>query len=255
MKKYINIFLVLIFGLTALNFFGQGNFMYPYYPDDFTKRSDWKYGISAFAGQEAGSNTFTNEFFNTINNSEFISEDLINSQIDNMSGSALSGQITSIGLSAVINSKNKPGDKYIHFGFENQHYLDTWLDEDLVKLVMLGNKPFAGQTLSFDDSRYYNIYFNQIKAGMGHIFGSADANHRFTWSLGFNTGQNYDYIEVKNSSLYTHPDGDYLDITALAETKLSDTVWAEVYQINGLGLLRMWNIHILKQKTSISILR
>jgi len=231
----LKILFTLILGIFLLNSFGQGNHMNPYFPDDFTKRSDWKFGITVYGSQEAGSNSFTNEFFNTINNSEFISEDLIDSQIDNMSGSILSGQISSIGFDALLNSKNKPGDQYIHFGFEHQHFLDTYLDQDLVKLVMKGNKPFAGETLYFDDSKYYNVYFNRIKGGMGHIFGSADAYHRVTWSLGFNVGQNFDFINVENSSLYTDPQGDYLDITAIAETKLSDTVWAEVYQINGLG--------------------
>ena len=236
MKKQINIFIVLIFCLASVTLFGQSNYTYQYFPDDLIKRSDWKFRITAFGSQEAGSNAFTNEFFSVINKSEFIDKDLINSQIDNMSGSVLSGQITSIGFNAMINSKNKPGEKFFHIGYEYQNYLDTYLDQDLVKLIMLGNKPFAGQTLNFSDSKYYNIYFNQIKGGMGHIIGSADANHRFTWSLGFNAGQNYDYIEVQNSSLYTHSEGDYLDITALAETKLSDTVWAEVYQINGMGV-------------------
>ncbi len=208
----------------------------PYYPSEITPATDWKYQFSAFAQQDANSNTFTNEFFNEINRSGSINKSLINKQVENMTGKILSGQITSIGLNALINSKKIPGKRYFIVGFEYQHFLDSYIDEDLVKLLLLGNKPFAGQTIQIPGSSYYNNYFNQLKGGMGFRIEKSEFVQHISWTVGINAGQNYDYIEVKNSSVYTHPDGDYLDIAINANTKISDTVWAEVYQVNGLGL-------------------
>ncbi|MCD4731393.1 MAG: hypothetical protein K8R74_12380 [Bacteroidales bacterium] len=208
----------------------------PYYPAEITPKTDWKYQFSVFAQQDANSNTFTNEFFNEINRSGSIDKSLINKQVENMSGKILSGQITSYGLNALINSKKMSGKRYFIIGFEHQHFLDSYIDEDLVKLLLLGNKPFAGETIQIPDSRYYNNYFNQLKGGMGFRMEKGETVQHFAFTIGINAGQNYDFIEVKNSSIYTHPDGDYLDITVNANTKISDTVWAEVYQVNGLGL-------------------
>jgi hypothetical protein len=208
----------------------------PYYPSEITPTTDWKYQFSAFAQQDANSNTFTNEFFNEINRSGYIDKSLINKQVENMTGKILSGQITSIGLNALINSKKIPGKRYFIVGFEYQHFLDSYIDEDLVKLLLLGNKPFAGQTIQIPGSRYYNNYFNQLKGGIGFRIEKGEYVQHLAFSVGINAGQNYDFIEVRNSSVYTHPDGDYLDIAINANTKISDTVWAEVYQVNGLGL-------------------
>ena len=102
---------ILIFLLMATISFGQLRNNNTYYPKEISS-AEWKYQISAFAQQDANSNTFTNEFFNEVNNSGFISDDLIDKQIKNMSGKILSGQITSIGLNALINSKKQAGKKY-----------------------------------------------------------------------------------------------------------------------------------------------
>lgn len=233
MKKvlYITIF-ILIANVSV----GQLRNNNPYYPKELVTTTDWKYQLSVFAQQDANSNTFTNEFFNEINKSGFISSDLVDKQVENMSGKILSGQITSIGLNALINSKKTNGKRYYIIGFEHQHFLDSYIDEDLAKLLLQGNKPFAGQTIQIPESRYYNNYFNQLKGGMGFRKGSGEAIQQFAFTIGINAGQNFDFIEVNNSSIYTDPDGDYLDIAVNANTKISDTVWAEVYQVNGMGL-------------------
>lgn len=232
MNKFLYILIFLLLVKVSFGQIGNNN---PYFPKEIGS-SDWKYQISAFAQQDANSNTFTNEFFNEVNKSGYISSDLIDKQIENMSGKILSGQITSIGLNALINSKKLAGKRYFIVGYEHQHFLDSYLDEDLVKLLLKGNKQFAGESIQIPASRYYNNYFNQLKGGVGFRMENGEAVQHFAFTLGFATGQNYDFVEVKNSSIYTHPDGDYLDIAVNANTKVSDTVWAEVYQVNGLGL-------------------
>lgn len=227
---------IIIFILIANVSVGQILNNNPYYPKEIVQPTDWKFQFSAFAQQDANSNTFTNEFFNEINKSGFINNDLVDKQVENMSGKILSGQITSIGLNVLINSKKMAGKRYYIFGFEHQHFLDSYIDDDLAKLLLQGNKQFAGETIQIPDSRYYNNYFNQLKGGIGFRIAKGETIQHFAFTLGITTGQNYDYIEVNNSSIYTHPDGDYLDIAVNAHTKISDTVWAEVFQVNGWGL-------------------
>ncbi|MCD4663928.1 MAG: hypothetical protein K8R68_01580, partial [Bacteroidales bacterium] len=233
MNRVLYIFIFILMVKVSIGQLRNNN---PYYPKEIAQPADWKFQLSAFAQQDANSNTFTNEFFNEINQSGFINSSLIDKQLENMSGKILSGQITSIGLNALINSKKTAGKRYFIVGFEHQHFLDTYFDEDLARLLLQGNKQFAGQTIQIPDSRYYNNYFNQLKGGAGFRIEKGETIQHIAFTVGINTGQNYDFVEVKNSSVYTHPDGDYLDIAVNANTKISDTVWAEVYQVNGLGL-------------------
>ena len=232
-KKIFNIIIITFLILPA---FSQIQFYYPYYPDDNPDTLSWNWEISAFGKESSNSSAFTNDFFSVINKSQHLDADLINKQIEQLDDHVITGQIRNIGIEAIFNSEKDNGKKYFYFGIEHQHYLDTYLDKDLVNLLLLGNKPFAGKICKVPGSEYYGIYFNQIKGGVGYRFKSPELRHCLTWDLALNIGQNYDFIKVRNSSLYTHPDGDYLEIETSLETKLSDTVWAEVYQMNGLGL-------------------
>jgi hypothetical protein len=207
-----------------------------YFPKEIVNSSDWKYQFSAFANQDANSNTFTNAFFSAINKSGFIPKSLIDQQVESISGKVISGTISEIGLNVFINSKKSMGKRFYSIGFEHHHFLDTWLDGSLVKLLLLGNKPFAGETLQIPHSYYYSNYFNQLKAGMGYRFQKAGTVQKISWSLGFTTGQNYESIEIVNSSIYTHPTGDLIELAIQGNTKNSDTVWADFYQVNGIGL-------------------
>jgi hypothetical protein len=232
MKKVFGIW---IFLLASSFLFGQMDMQYPYFPLHNNESPDWKVQFTPFFRQQASSNTFTNEFFNLINQSQYLENQMIDRQIAGMSGSSLSGQITKMGIGIKINNKNNAGKSHFNLVIENQHYLDAMLDDDMIKLLMKGNKPFAGETLKASQSSYYNIYFNQIKLGMGHKLGKGETLQQFSWLVGFNLGQNYNRIEIENSTFYTHPQGDYLDITASLKTRLSDTVWAEIYNVNGYG--------------------
>ncbi|MBN2173907.1 MAG: hypothetical protein JW731_07240 [Bacteroidales bacterium] len=239
---------ILLFTILVKFSAGQTGFSNPYFPSEPKGPGEWKLQLSGYASQESNSNSLDNQFFNTINRSGFIEKDVIETQIDHISDKALSGQISNLGAGIFINSAKKPGKIYYYAGFDHDHYLDTYIDKDLVQLLLLGNKPFAGQTLEMPATKYYNIYFNQVKGGVGFGFGNDDARHDLLVKVGINSGQNYDYVELNNSSVYTHPEGDFLDITANVINQASDTVWATVFDINGMGVSTDISYSFLKKE-------
>jgi hypothetical protein len=200
------------------------------------EKQDWKWKAMGFWNEAVNSSAFTNDFVNAIDKSRFLDDQLIATQLDNTGDKVLTGQIRNMGGRFYMNSNKKPGKQYLFFGIEHQHFLDTYIDEDLPALLLRGNKPYAGKTLEVPGSEYYSIYFNQISGGMGFSFGKEEAKQQLEFGLSFNLGQNYDFIDMDNSTFYTDPDGDYLDVSISARTKLSDTVWAEFYQVKGIGL-------------------
>ena len=220
------LFLLLING----SLFAQQTDVSPYFPSQI-QNEDWKIRVDLFASEDDNSNAFTNEFIKNIRDSRYLSNDLINEQVDHLSAPALSGSIRSIGGGFTVKSS-----KFSYYiGLEHQHFLDTYIDEDLIKLLLKGNKPFVGETLQVPGSAYSSMYFNQVKGGIIKAIEKGEGIHTLSGKLALNLGQNYDHLKIENSTFYTQPDGDYLEAVISADTKLSDTVWAEVYEVLGIG--------------------
>ena len=233
MNRLLYIFLISFLANVS---FAQVEMQSPYFPDTREDNTDWKWKAVANWNEAVNSNAFSNDFVKAIDKSRFLDDQLIDDQLANMGDKTHAGQIRSIGGRFYLNSNKKPGKQYLFFGIEHQHFLDTYLDKDLLALFLKGNKPFAGETLTAPNSKFYNIYFNQLSGGMGYKFGNEDVKQQLQWGVAFNIGQNYDYITLENAVFYTDPDGEYLDVALSAEIKLSDTVWAEFYEVKGIGL-------------------
>ncbi|MEZ5082101.1 MAG: DUF5723 family protein [Bacteroidales bacterium] len=221
----------LIFSLFVTRIlFAQQADVNAYFPSQI-QNDDWKIRLDLFASEDDNSNVFTNNFIKDIRNSNYLSKDLINEQIENIDGPAMSGSIRSIGGGITVNAQ-----KFNYYiGFEHQHFLDSYIDEDLIKLLLTGNKPYAGKTLQVPGSIYSSMYFNQIQGGIDKSIEKGGGVHSLSGQLALNLGQNYDFVNIENSSFYTQPDGDFLEVIVSAVTKLSDTVWAEVYEVRGYG--------------------
>ncbi len=245
MRKLIMI-VTLVWGISTVQ--AQMPAWAPYFPQSGLPLN-WKYNLEAFYSDDANSNNFTNDFFGAINRSEYLTDELRDQQIANLDGQTLTGRYRQSGLNAWFNSNRKPGKMFFYAGVDFQQVLDSRLDPDLVSLLLKGNKPFAGQTLSVNNSEYLNLYFNRIKGGAGFQFGTGDVQHDFSAILAFTAGQNYDRVKLTSSSFYTHPDGDYLDVVIRAENKAADTVWGKVYDLNGIGISTDLHYAIRKEKS------
>jgi len=222
--------LILIVIMGRLSFAQQAE-LNPYFPSQ-VRQTDWKTRVDIWGSEDSRSNSFTNNFFNDVTSSGYLDPGLKNEQIDKLHGDVLTGTLRSVGGGVFMNSKKV----FYYIGVEHQHILDSRIDDNLIKLLLLGNKPFAGSTLNIGNSNYTSIYINRLLGGVGYALQQENKTHTFFGKLGFTSGQNYDNINVDHASLYTHPDGDFLDMTVNASTKLSDTVWADLFDINGLGL-------------------
>lgn len=204
--------------------------LYPYFPSSFEK-DNWKGRVDVFASERSGSDSFTNAFFDEITKSGYLSPEMKNEQIQKFNGDILTATQRSVGGGAYFKSKKV----FYYVGVEHQYVLDTRINENVAKLLLLGNEPFAGETLQIGSSDYTSIYFNRLMGGVGYELDKGEMKHTFFGKIGFASGQNYEEIKLHESSFYTHPDGDYLDVAVAAETRIGDTVWAAVFDINGLG--------------------
>jgi len=240
------IYILLILVLTTSSINAQQPNYNPYFPVDMSSK-DWNFATHVYYDNHNNSNSLSNEFSFALNNSEYIDKDLKDRQMSEIDGAVLANRTFKAAAGVWLNSK-KQNNIFYYFGIDGQQVLDGSVDENLVGLALYGNKPYAGEKLDISNTEYMSIYFNRIKLGMGKTFGEGNIKHTFSGILGITAGQNYDYLNVQNASFYTHPDGDYLDMHVQAETQLGDTVWGDIFAINGLGASLDLHYSLQKEK-------
>jgi len=206
----------------------------PYFPVDKSK-TDWGMAAHVFYNNHNNSNSLSNEFTSAYNQSQYISPELKERQMNELNGAVLVGRTYRGSMGLWLKNKEKQHAPFFYFGVDFQEVLDGQVDEDFVGLVLYGNKRYAGQELNISHSEYTNTYFNRIKLGMGKTFEKGEIVHSLTGTIGLTFGQNFDYFNVSNATLFTQTDGEYLDMAIQAETKLGDTVWGNIFTVNGLG--------------------
>jgi len=129
---------------------------HPYFPQKINA-DEWKFATHAFYNNHNNSNSLTNEFSLSLNNSEFISDEMKDQQINLLDGPVLVGRNSSAGFGAWLN--NQHNHFFYYIGLDAQQVLDGQVNPNLVGLVFYGNKPYAGEQLDVSNTEYYNIYF------------------------------------------------------------------------------------------------
>jgi hypothetical protein len=225
---------LLIFVCFSFVAFGQQYLYYTYFPTDLNNQ-DWKITSHEFYNTHNNSNYLTNEFAKAIDKSSYLSEEFKKKQIDLLKGSTKAGRTSALGYGIWLKKKDQPNKPFYYMGFDLQQVLDAAIDPNLIKILLNGNSPYAGEELSISNSNYLNVYFNRLKFGMGKTFIKGDYKHTLSGIIGFTVGQNYNHTEVTQGSFYTETNGDYLNIDIQAQMQMSDSAWGTIFSVNGLG--------------------
>lgn len=230
-RKHLFIFLIFIISAgLSINSIAQESLYYNYYPTDINK-TEWKLGGHLFYQNHNNSDQLTNEFAEALNNSEYLSHDFKMKQLAELNGSSYLNRLSKGAVGFWLRKEKLSW----YIGMDFQQVLDGRIDEDLTKLMLMGNAPYAGQTLDFEMTDYMNVYFNRLKLGLSKTIDKKDAQHTITGLLAFTVGQNYNYTELSSGSAFTQEDGEYMDLAIAGETQMSDTVWADIFTFAGFG--------------------
>ena len=185
--------------------------------------------------EESNSTAFTNRFLRMYRNSEYISREIMREEAGFQGKNNYIGQYRNIDISALI--KNKKDDySYLYAGVGHQLLGSVKYNDEAIKLILLGNQSFQGDTALIPQFDYYVLYLEQIKVGKLYFREQTGFKSFFRWNLALNTGQNYQHLQIRDSYLYTAPDGDAIDIKANVTYESSDTSWTELYIPSGKGI-------------------
>lgn len=95
------------------------------------------------------------------------------------------------------------------FGIRNRYYSSATASKDLLKLLLYGNKPFAGQTLKLDGSTFESWYLTSLDY---HFDVLLDSVQPISLTVSIQVGHDHSLYQVNQGSLYTDPDGAFLDL-------------------------------------------
>lgn len=233
--KYIKFtVIVLVAGLNPLLIQAQDVFHYQYYPLDFSQ-TEWKTQTHLYYQTHNNSNSTTNQFAQSVYGSQYLDASFIDNQVADFQGHILAGRSTQTAAGVWFKPSQDNPSFAMFAGIDNQQILDAKVNENLAKLMLLGNKPFEGEKLDLGQTTYQNIYFNRLKLGISKTWKKQGVQHQLNAILAFNAGQNYQFTEVNRGYFHTYSNGEYLDLALESQSKLSDTVWSNLLTLSGIG--------------------
>jgi uncharacterized protein DUF5723 len=181
-----------------------------------------------------GSDAVTVEFQNTYLNDNFIDNELKNKSFDKMDDRSVLGSGLNSGFYFKKSMADKENKSWYASVRHRQHYNSNYTS-DLFGLYFYGNKPYAGETADLSDLNYLNLRYNQLQ--FGFITSTVKEDMRWDFMYGFSALLGQEYLDIKTGrgTFYTQPDGEYIEMDMLLESKQSDSTNTGFGSVNGLG--------------------
>lgn len=101
------------------------------------------------------------------------------------------------------------------------------------EMILFGNKRFAGQTVDLAPLNYSYWSFSEFY--FSHPWKEKENEQGF-YRLSFLLGHQYEHVDADRASIYTEPDGEWIDADLEYTYERSDTNRVEGLAFNGLGL-------------------
>lgn len=208
--------------------------------------------MSVFAGYSVGSTMLTNSFMNRFYKGGFITNELKSEAIKRqnpynyLGASAEAGYAwhwrtgwgkkrTDTIVEILLYIPNKTPRRYQQHNvtYRERFLLNAGFSTDAFRMVFEGNRPFLGDTIDLNKTRFTSLRFQELHYGIDFY------NNRWPVSFGVGisllNGQNFSRAYVKDGFVYTEPLLNYIDVRANAQWQQSDTAQSGWGVTNGLG--------------------
>ena len=107
--------------------------------------------------------------------------------------------------------------------------------KDLLDLAMFGNAAYAGQTADLSDLYATFFTYKQFEAGILKQVSSKFGSWNIGFGLSFLAGNRNLELNFDQGSVYTDPDGEYLDVALNGEIQNASLTSSQFIDANGLG--------------------
>jgi hypothetical protein len=174
--------------------------------------------IGMYGSGEANSNAITNSFFShLLYTGAYISDDMkedVNKKLKDKNRLCLDEQIKISGAYKI--NKNT----WFTLGLTQRLFTGGTMSKDGFNLVFYGNSMFAGQTAQLHPTNLYQMDYFSLSTG---IMKQVNSKLTVAGELSFIRGGNYRQIKMDRGTLYTDPNGAYLELDSKFKVAYSDS--------------------------------
>lgn len=129
----------------------------------------------------------------------------------------------------------KKFDGQLVVGYHHRQFRNLSAGKQAYELVFYGNAQFEDKTIDLSNINVQNFIYNQYSVGIFKEMAYPKYNMEFGVSGAFIQCANHQQIYTKQASLYTAPDGEYLDIKYDLTFNTGREGAVGFYQLNGAG--------------------
>jgi len=193
--------------------------------DHYFDYDNCKTSVGTNFSYEFNSNSITNKFLNTYlygNHIDSLRKQWMfaNLQPQNYFGADIEG-----GLSAVTFPDSFAGgtNMGLFVRYNRYYHVDLSFTDDLFKLFFDGNQRFAGETANLSNSSLNAVSYDQIQFGLFSKYSINNYKYTFGYGVSINNGYQNTVVNIKQGSLYTDANAEYIDFAANYDVARSST--------------------------------
>lgn len=216
--------------------------------------SDWTpgYSVGAYGRYQLSSNAITSNLAWNVYQGKELSRKLR----ENVSANLTAGNRLGADLDYGIFAKHLP-DSTTGIGWyvnvSDRTFASAKYPKDLFNVAMFGNASFAGQTAQLSNVEFNLLMYKQFGAGIIKTVQKEKGKWNIGFGLSFLTGNRNVQLKISEASLYTDPDGEYLEGEIHGEFRAASMGKSQYVAANGLGLSGSFSFGYQAEKFGIRL--
>lgn len=100
----------------------------------------------------------------------------------------------------------------LHFSTKYQQLFTLSSQKDLIKMMLYGNKPFAGKEVKIDPSKFYYLNFYNFTFGIFKNYKHNTFLFKALFDVNFHLFKEIQYLNIHKGSIFTADDGTFIDL-------------------------------------------
>lgn len=216
--------------------------------------NDWDagYSVGAYGRYQVASNNITSNLVW----GAFQGHELNRNQRERASSYLFNMNRLGVDLDYGIFAKHLPDSSkglgwYINIA--DRTHANARFSRDFFNLVMFGNAQFADKTVDLSGLELNFMTYKQFEVGILKSISHGKGKWNLGLGLSLLTGNRDLHFKLNEASLYTHPDGEYLEGTVKGEIRSSSLASTQYFDANGLGFSTALNIGYEAKKFGIRL--
>ena len=118
---------------------------------------------------------------------------------------------------------------------KDANHIDAGFSKDLFNVYFSGNANYGGRTADFSNFSYNLLQYQELKLGLSKEYKGDSSATSVSAGISLVNGQNFQRIKAGNATLYTDPNGEFINADFNLQLNQSDSLKKNLFASNGYG--------------------